>query len=69
MARNTIKIYTVSGDLVQTLDHDGLSGFGSISWNLMSRNGQEVVSGVYLYSVQSDDNRFEDFVGKFVVVR
>ena len=28
-----------------------------------------IVSGVYLYSVQSDDDRFEDFVGKFVVVR
>jgi len=35
----------------------------------MSRNGQEIVSGVYLYTVQSDDSRFEDFVGKFVVVR
>lgn len=69
MARNTIKIYTVSGDLVQTLDHDGTGGSGSISWNLMSRNGQEIVSGVYLYSVQSDDSQFQDFVGKFVVVR
>jgi hypothetical protein len=35
----------------------------------MSRNGQEVVSGVYLYSVQTDDPRFADFVGKFVVIR
>lgn len=69
MSRNTIKIYTVSGDLVQTLDHDGTTGSGQISWNLMSRNGQEIVSGVYLYSVESADDVFEDFVGKFVVVR
>jgi len=69
MARNTIKIYTVSGDLVQTLSHDGLSGSGHLSWNLMSRNGQEIVSGVYLYTVESDDESFESFVGKFVVVR
>jgi len=68
-ARNTIKIYTVGGDLIQTIPHDGLSGSGQTSWNLMSRNGQEIVSGVYLYTVQSDDSRFEDFVGKFVVVR
>ena len=68
-ARNTVKIYTVAGDLVQTLEHDGTQGSGHISWNLMSRNGQEIVSGVYLYSVQADDDRFEDFVGKFVVVR
>ncbi len=68
-AHNTISIYTVSGDLVQTLIHDGTTGQGHISWNLMSRNGQEIVSGVYLYSVQSDDDRFDDFIGKFVVVR
>ena len=45
------------------------TGAGHASWNLMSRNGQEIVSGIYLYAVQSDDGRFEDFVGKFVVVR
>jgi hypothetical protein len=69
MAHNSIKIYTISGDLVQTLDHEGLSGSGHCSWNLMSLNGQEVVSGVYLYSVESDNDSFEDFIGKFVVVR
>jgi hypothetical protein len=68
-AANTIKIYTVSGDLVQTISHDGTTGTGHVSWNLMSRNGQEIVSGVYLYSVESDDGRFENYVGKFVVVR
>ena len=54
---------------MQTITHDGTDGSGHASWNLMSRNGQEVVSGIYLYSVQSDDGAFEDFVGKFVVVR
>ncbi|MGD9549355.1 MAG: T9SS type A sorting domain-containing protein, partial [Candidatus Krumholzibacteriia bacterium] len=69
MARNTIQIYTAAGDLVQTIQHDGTSGVGHVSWNLMSRNGQEIVSGIYLYSVQSDNDRFEDFIGKFVVIR
>ncbi len=32
-------------------------------------NGQEVVSGIYLYTVRSDDQRFEDFRGRFVVIR
>lgn len=69
MSLNTISIYTVSGDLVQTISHDGTTGSGQVSWNLMSRNLQEVVSGVYLYAVQSVDERFEDFIGKFVVIR
>jgi hypothetical protein len=79
-ARNTIKIYTLAGDLVQTIEHDGTAfgevgseGFsntgGSAFWNLVSRNGQEIVSGVYLYSVESSDPDFERVVGRFVVVR
>jgi hypothetical protein len=67
--RNTIKIFTEDGDLVQTLDHDGTAGYGQVSWNLVSRNGQEIVSGLYLYAVQSADSRFKDFIGKFVVIR
>ncbi|MCP4572741.1 MAG: T9SS type A sorting domain-containing protein [bacterium] len=67
-ARNTIRIYTASGDLVQTLKHDGTLGDGCASWNLVSRNRQEISSGIYLYVVQSEDSRFEDFAGRFVVV-
>ena len=42
---------------------------GAASWNLVTRNGQEVVSGIYLYTVQSDDPAFEDYHGRFVVIR
>jgi len=68
-AHNTIRIFTVSGDLVQTLHHDGYSQGGQISWNLVSRNRQEVVSGIYLYSVHSDRSGFDDFRGRFVIIR
>jgi hypothetical protein len=68
-AQNTISIYTLSGDLVQTIEHDGTQGHGEVSWNLISRNGQEIVSGIYLYTVQSSGSDFDDFIGKFVVVR
>lgn len=68
-AQNTVKIYTLDGDLVETLEHDGSTGYGEVCWNLVSRNGQEVVSGIYLFSVESGDDRFDDFIGKFVVIR
>jgi len=68
-ARNTVGIYTLAGDLVTQLRHDGRNGAGSLSWNLVSRNGQEIVSGIYLYSVQSEDDAFDRVVGRFVVVR
>jgi hypothetical protein len=47
----TVQIYTVAGDLVRALEHDGRTG--SVDWDLLSRNGQPVVSGVYLYVVQA----------------
>ena len=66
---NIISIFTLAGDLVATVEHDVTTDIGAATWNLMSRNDQEVTSGIYLYSVKSLDDRFDDFVGKFVVVR
>jgi hypothetical protein len=67
--RSTVRIFTLAGDLVQVLHHDGRGGSGSLPWNLLSRNGQEITSGVYLFSVEPADGRFSDAIGKFVVIR
>ncbi|MCE9626891.1 MAG: hypothetical protein K8R56_03115 [Candidatus Eisenbacteria bacterium] len=65
--RSTIRIYTLAGDLVQTLEHDGSRGDGQAAWNLVSRNGQEVESGVYLFTVEAA--RAGHQTGRFVVIR
>jgi hypothetical protein len=65
-ARCTIRIWTVAGDQVATLDHDGSNGSGEAAWNLVSRNGQEVASGIYLYTV---DSPLGSASGRFVVIR
>jgi hypothetical protein len=67
--RSTIRIYTVSGDLVEVIRHDGSEGDGTAAWNLISRNGQDITSGVYLFSVEPEDGRFRNTIGKFVVIR
>ena len=63
---STVKIWTVAGDFVAQLDHDGRSGNGQASWDLVTRNGQEAVSGVYLFTV---DSAAGHKVGRFVVIR
>ena len=65
-ARCTIRIYTVAGDLVAQLDHDGSGGDGQASWDLISRNGQETASGIYLFAV---DSPVGQSIGRFVVIR
>jgi hypothetical protein len=67
--RCVVRIFSVSGDLVQILHHDGSDGNGTLKWNLLTRNGQDIASGIYLYSVEPEDGRFPRVVGKFVVIR
>lgn len=64
--RSTIKVWTVAGDLVAQIEHDGRGGNGQASWDLISRNGQDVVSGLYLFTVDSPAGQT---TGRFVVIR
>jgi len=66
---STIRIYTISGDLVKTIRHDGSGGDGTAPWNLLSRNGQDVTSGVYIFNVEPHDGSFPSSTGKFVIIR
>jgi len=78
-----IRIYTVAGDMVQVIPHSSQTSnslgdpnihwtsLNSESWDLNTRNGQQVVSGLYLFSVEdrTPGNRGKIKVGKFVVIR
>ena len=61
----TIQIYTLAGELVQTLEHT--NGTGVETWNLRTRLSQEIVAGIYLYRVAAPNG--EERVSKFVVVK
>jgi hypothetical protein len=68
--KGTIRIYTLAGDLVKDIPFDGRTGVGTMKWDLVSRNGQDVTSGIYIYSVETDFNTaFKRKIGKFVVIR
>jgi len=64
--RCTIRIFTMAGDLVATLEH--ADGTGYHDWDFMSDRPQpqKIVAGVYLYSIRGEG---VDYVGKFVVLR
>jgi hypothetical protein len=89
----SIKIFTLSGDLVVTLNstdavdastrsatvidsrgqahtnvtrQQDTSADGQARWNLISRNGQDVVSGIYLFTAESKRGTER---GKFVIIR
>ena len=62
----TVRIFTLAGDLVKklVLEEDD----SRISWDLISRNGQAVVSGIYLFTVDYDNGHASE-LGKFVIVK
>lgn len=64
----TIRIYTIDGDLVREIQHDAPEGAPQSSherWDLITRNTQAVVSGIYYYSVESE---FGSQIGKLVII-
>ena len=73
-----IRIYTVAGDLVAAVPHNiaGDNNIGWVSdysegWDLNSRNQQQVVSGIYFFSVENhtEENKGKIQTGKFVIIR
>lgn len=62
-----ISIYSLAGDLVDTIYHD--EGYGDVLWDLISRNEQKVVSGLYIYVVERNVPAYDKFIGKFVIIR
>lgn len=62
-----IRIFTASGRLVSTIQHDSDVDFGRHSWNLTSDDGPEVAFGMYFFVVETED--MGTFRGKFAVIK
>ncbi len=90
-SRCTLKIFTLSGDLVFETDFDGAQYHGggsrgiydpareldvppptlsgtTFGWNLISRQGQAVATGLYMYAVEDRDTG-DRTLGKFLIVK
>ena len=73
-----IRIWSLDGDLIQAIMYDPGAARGNplgvAYWDLVSRNGQAVVSGLYLYSIEfisleDDVPDREPEIGKFAIIK
>ena len=69
-----IKIFTLSGRLIRTLDEMGKGGFNQIEWDGRDEDGDELANGVYLYKIiatqrQDGETLRSEEIGKLVVAR
>jgi hypothetical protein len=62
-----IRIFTISGVLVKTIEHDSSVLDGSESWDLISDDGMEIAYGVYIYHVEAEEVGTK--IDKFAVIK
>jgi hypothetical protein len=66
-AECTIRIYTITGQLVQTLQHQSSIDDGQEAWDLVSRDGMAVAFGIYIFHVEAPG--IGEHVGRFGVIK
>jgi hypothetical protein len=70
-SRATIRIFTLSGDLVRVIQHHHASEDqefeygGTANWDFLNDNNQLIAAGVYVYHVESDVG---EYTGKLVFI-
>jgi predicted secreted protein len=65
-AQAMIRIYSLSGVLVDVLEHNDPGLGGEETWNVRNRNQQFVASGVYFFHVETPSG--QEKIGRFTVV-
>ena len=63
----TIRIFTIRGELVRTIEHVGEGGHGAEWWDLKTENEQDVAYGMYLFHVEAPN--IGETTGKFAIVK
>lgn len=63
----TIRIYTMSGKLVDTIEHNSTIRDGQESWDLVSKDSMDIAFGIYIYHV--DAPGIGERIGRFAVIK
>lgn len=65
----TISIFSIDGDLIREFEHDASPTdptSGHDFWDMVTRNTQAIVSGIYYWTVEDQDGNTQ--IGKFVII-
>ena len=63
----TIRIFTINGELVDTIEHESDLNDGAAHWDMLTKDGLSISFGVYIYQVDAPD--VGEFIGKFAVIK
>jgi len=63
--QTTIRIYTIAGELVKTIEKTGANG--QVPWDITNKSGKRLASGVYIYFITNP--RDEKCIGKLAIIK
>lgn len=63
----TIRIFTVNGELVKTIEHNSSAGDGTAEWDLLSQDNLAVSYGIYVYHIEAPG--IGNHIGKLAVIK
>lgn len=67
-AKCTIRIFSVDGTLINTLEHNDPSGKnGTVAWDLLTKDRLELAYGVYIYHIKAPG--IGEKVGRFIIIK
>lgn len=66
-AKCTIRIFTVSGELVDVIEHDSPLNDGTAEWKMITKDNLSISYGVYVYQVDAPGIGVK--TGKFAVIK
>ena len=66
-ANCTVRIYTITGALIKTLQKDSSPTNGALTWNLVTDDGMDIAYGLYIYHV--DAPGIGEKIGKFAIIK
>ena len=68
-----VSIFNIAGELVRMLDHDHYGEIDqyrrSAFWDLKNDRGQDVVSGMYLYVIETEGSQVQRTKGRLTLIR
>ncbi len=62
-----IRIYTLRGNLVKTIEHETVARNGAESWDLITKDGMDVAYGLYIYHIEAPG--IGEKIGKFAIIK
>jgi hypothetical protein len=63
----TIRIFTIQGYLVDTIEHESELNDGTAVWDILSKDNMQIAAGNYIYHVQAPN--IGEKIGRFVIIK